>query len=66
MAGREWLEGATKMYGQFSGGHVKWSPETTNPEVEKQQNAPKEFDTFDRPLDGKDNLYNFKIKRMID
>ena len=37
MAGREWLEGATKMDGQFSGGHVKWprAPETTKAEFEK-------------------------------
>ena len=35
----EWLEGATKMDGQFSGGHVKWAPETTEAEVEKYQKA---------------------------
>ena len=35
MSGREWLEGATKMDGQFSGGHVKCAPETTKAEVEK-------------------------------
>ena len=31
----KWLEGATKTDGQFSGGHVKWAPETTKAEVEK-------------------------------
>ena len=35
MTAEKWLEGATKMDGQFSGGHVKWAPETTEAEVEK-------------------------------
>ena len=32
---QDWLEGATKMDGQFGGGHVKWNPETTKAKVEK-------------------------------
>ena len=35
MTAEKWLEGATKMDGQFSGGHVKWASETTEAEVEK-------------------------------
>ena len=35
MAPEKWLEGATKMDGQFSGGHVKWAPETTKAEVKQ-------------------------------
>ena len=37
MAGREWLEEATKMDGQFSGGHVRAAPETTKTEVENNK-----------------------------
>ena len=35
LSAEKWLEGATKVNGQFSGGHVKWAPETTKVEVEK-------------------------------
>ena len=35
MTDEKWLEGATKMDGQFNGGHVEWTPETTKAEVEK-------------------------------
>ena len=28
MTAEKWLEGATKMDGQFSGGHVKWASES--------------------------------------
>ena len=35
LSAEEWLEGATKMDGQFSGGHVKWAPETPEAELEK-------------------------------
>ena len=36
MTAEKWLQGATKMdAGQFSGGHVKWAPETTKAEAEK-------------------------------
>ena len=39
MTAEKWLEGATKMDGQFSGGHVKWAPETTKAEVENSKRA---------------------------
>ena len=35
LSAEEWLEGATKMDGQFSGEHVKWAPETTKAKGEK-------------------------------
>ena len=39
MAGREWLEGSTKMDGQFSGAYVKLAAETTKAEVENSKKA---------------------------